>query len=77
MFNQKSHIVSEKQESWAGGSLFECDPRRFGDTQKDPTEIWEDNASCIMMSENPTNRQDQDLSMSRYTIFVTWFETAM
>jgi hypothetical protein len=21
-----------------------------------PTEIWEDNASCIMMSENPTNR---------------------
>ena len=48
----------------------------FGYTQKKPTEIWEDNASCIMMSENPTNR-DQDMSMSRYTISVTWFETAM
>jgi hypothetical protein len=24
-------------------------------TQTKPTEIWEDNASCIMMSENPTN----------------------
>ncbi len=34
------------------GALF----RGFGYTQKDPTEIWEDNASCIMMSENPTNR---------------------
>jgi hypothetical protein len=22
-----------------------------------PTEIWEDNASCILMSENPTNRE--------------------
>jgi hypothetical protein len=30
--------------------------RGFGYTQKGPTEIWEDNASCIMMSENPTNR---------------------
>jgi hypothetical protein len=28
----------------------------FGYSQKGPTEIWEDNASCIMMSENPTNR---------------------
>jgi hypothetical protein len=27
----------------------------FGHPQKKPTEIWEDNASCIMMSENPTN----------------------
>jgi hypothetical protein len=25
-------------------------------TQKMPTEIWEDNASCIMMSENLTHR---------------------
>ena len=25
-------------------------------TQKDPTEIWEDNTSCIMVSETPTNR---------------------
>jgi hypothetical protein len=24
-------------------------------TQTKPTEIWEDNASCIMISENPTN----------------------
>jgi hypothetical protein len=28
----------------------------FGHPQKKPTEIWEDNTSCIMMSENPTNR---------------------
>ncbi len=35
--------------------------RGFDYTQKKPTEIWEDNASCIMMSENPTNR-DQDMS---------------
>jgi hypothetical protein len=28
----------------------------FGHPQKKPTEIWEDNASCIMMSENPTIR---------------------
>jgi hypothetical protein len=28
----------------------------FGHPQRKPTEIWEDNASCIMMSENPTNR---------------------
>ena len=28
----------------------------FGYTQKGPTEIWEDNASCTMMSENTTNR---------------------
>jgi hypothetical protein len=27
----------------------------FGHSQKKPTEIWEDNTSCIMMSENPTN----------------------
>ena len=28
----------------------------FGHPQKKPTEIWEDNASCVMMSKNPTNR---------------------
>ena len=28
----------------------------FGHPQKKPTEIWEDNASCILMSENPTDR---------------------
>ncbi len=50
--------------------------RGFGYIQKKPIETWEDNASCIMMSENPTNR-DQDMSMSRYTISVTWFKTAM
>ncbi len=27
-----------------------------GHPQKKTTKIWEDNASCIMMSENPTNR---------------------
>ena len=30
--------------------------RGFGHCQRESTEIWEDNASCIMMSENPTNR---------------------
>ena len=30
--------------------------RGFGYPQRETTEIWEDNASCIMMSENPTNR---------------------
>jgi hypothetical protein len=30
--------------------------RGFGYTQRGPTEIWEDNVSCIMMRENPTNR---------------------
>ena len=29
--------------------------RGFGYTQKKHTEIWEDNASCIMMRENHTN----------------------
>ena len=46
----------------------------FGHPQKKPTEIW-DNSSCIMMSENPTNRDRSrhvDVrSMSRYTISVT------
>ena len=28
----------------------------FGHPQKKPTEIWGDNASCIMMSKNLTNR---------------------
>ena len=30
--------------------------RGFGYCQKGDTEIWEDNVSYIMMSENPTNR---------------------
>jgi len=30
--------------------------KSFGHPQAKPTEIWEDNASCIMMSENATNR---------------------
>jgi hypothetical protein len=30
--------------------------RGFGYPQVGATEIWEDNASCLMMSENPTNR---------------------
>ena len=47
----------------------------FGYTQKKSTEIWEDNASCIMMSENPTNRDRSRHVDSRYTTSVTWFET--
>ncbi len=34
--------------------IFVC-PLEDSATQTKPTEIWEDNASCIMMSENPTN----------------------
>jgi hypothetical protein len=30
--------------------------RGFGYPQRGATEIWEDNASCIMMSETPSNR---------------------
>jgi len=29
----------------------------FAYLQHGPTEIWEDNTSCILMSENPTNRE--------------------
>ena len=29
----------------------------FACPQQKPTELWEDNASCILMSENPTNRE--------------------
>ena len=29
----------------------------FACEQMRPTELWEDNASCILMSENPTNRE--------------------
>ena len=31
--------------------------RGFNFRQVGATEIWEDNASCIMMSENPANRE--------------------
>ena len=31
--------------------------RGFNFRQVDATEIWEDNASCIMMSENPAIRE--------------------
>jgi hypothetical protein len=31
--------------------------KRFAYLQHGPTEIWEDNASCILMSENSTNRE--------------------
>ena len=35
--------------------------RGFGYPQRGATEIWEDNASCIMMSENPTTVTDHDM----------------
>jgi len=31
--------------------------KRFAHLQHGPTEIWGDNASCILMSENPSNRE--------------------
>ncbi len=42
--------------------------RGFGYTQKKPTEIWEDNASV---------QELHVMSISGYTISVTWFETDM
>ena len=31
--------------------------RSFGYEQQKPTQVWEDNAACIAMSENPVNRK--------------------
>ena len=31
--------------------------KEFACPQMRPSELWEDNASCILMSENPTNRE--------------------
>jgi hypothetical protein len=37
--------------------------RGFGYTHNKTTEIWEDNASCIMMSENFTNRYSRHVDV--------------
>jgi hypothetical protein len=45
--------------------------RGFNFKQKGPTEIWEDNSSCIMMSENPASENPEielDMSICAYTI---------
>jgi hypothetical protein len=42
--------------SFNGGPISWKSSRQDGVTQKGPTEIWENNVSCIMMRENPTNR---------------------
>jgi hypothetical protein len=47
--------------------------RGFGYTQKGPTEIWEDNASCIMMSETPTNGDRVGHVDVKVHFFVIWF----
>ena len=40
-----------------------------------PTEIWEDNASSILMSENSTNREALALCRRTSTfLYETWFE---
>jgi hypothetical protein len=31
--------------------------RGFGEEQAHPTQVWEDNAACIQISENPVNRK--------------------
>jgi hypothetical protein len=39
----------------------------FGKEQKAPTEIWEDNAACIQISENPVNRKfTRHIDVRRY-----------
>ncbi len=47
LISNEVEFVETNQTSQEVRTLF----RGFGYTQKGPTEIWEDNASCIMMSE--------------------------
>ena len=55
----------------------------FGYTQKGPTEISEGNASCIMMSENLTNRDGSrhvDVKVHFFRTFISftiWFVMGM
>lgn len=47
----------------------------LGLKQECPTEVWEDNTSCIMMSENPVNQertQRADTSTLASTSCGTW-----
>ena len=46
----------------------------FAYLQHGPTEIWEDNASCILMSENPTNRERSHTWTYAYISYETWCE---
>jgi hypothetical protein len=51
----------------------------FAFLQHGPTEIWEDNASCILMSENPTNRErsrhvDVREYIREYISYEIWYE---
>ena len=46
-------LLVKLDKQWFICELFYIDD---GYPQVGSTEIWEDNASCIMMSENPTNR---------------------
>ena len=49
--------------------------KRFAYLQHGPTEIWEDNASCILMSENPTNRErSRHVDVREYISYETWYE---
>ena len=41
----------------------------FACPQTRPTELWEDNASCILMSENPTTRERSRLVDVRVHFF--------
>ena len=47
----------------------------FAYLQHCPTEIWEDNVSCILMSENPTNRERSHVTWTyEYISYETWHE---
>ncbi len=48
--------ISQAGQLWQEVVYFRALLRGFGHCQRGDTEIWEDNVSCIMMSENPTNR---------------------
>ena len=41
----------------------------FGCEQQGPTEVWEDNAACIQISENPVNRKfTRHINVRRYFV---------
>jgi hypothetical protein len=43
--------------------------RGFGQEQTHPTQVWEDNAACIQISENPVNRKfTRHIYMQRYFV---------
>ena len=62
--NMATHTLSSAEAEFVAASQADQEAiylrallRGFNFRQVGATEIWEDNASCIMMSENPANRE--------------------